>query len=130
MKDNRIKIISITLLLLFFIVGEVFGGSAHIAAAVDGQGQDANISQVAARAPYFVFFDTHGNFIEAVQNPAKDKSGGAGSAAAEFLAERGVKTVVAESFGSKMAQALSENHIEYFEKKGVAHVVVQTMYKK
>ncbi len=130
MKNSRIRIFSFTFLLLFILVGEVFAGPANIAVASDGQEQDANISQQAARASWFLFFDEQGVFLEAVQNPAKDLKGGAGGAAAEFLAKRGVKTVTAASFGSKMAAALNEYHIKYFEKEGVANVVVQEMLKE
>jgi len=130
MKDNRMKIFSLTFLLLLFVGSEVFAGPVNLAVASDGQEQDANICEQAARAPYFLFFDGHGVFLESVQNPAKDLKGGAGSSASEFLAERGVKTVIAGSFGDKMRQALQEYHIEYLEKKGITSVVVQEMLKK
>ena len=130
MKNNGIRILSFTFLLVFILVGEVFAGSATIAVAADGGKQDSNISQQAARASWFLFFDEQGVFLEATQNPAKDLKGGAGGSAAEFLDKRGVKIVTAASFGDKMAAALDGYHIKYIEKEGVADIVVREILKE
>ncbi len=123
---------SIVSLFLFFFLGLAIIASADsmkIAVATSGPVKDAIISQRAARTPFFLFFDGKGNFIEALENPFCDQSRNAGPRAAMFLADKGVKLVIAGSIGSKMGQALRDYQIEYKEGTGVAYDVVQSIIK-
>ena len=121
---------SIVNLVLFIFFGLAISASADsmkIAVATTGSEKDAAISQQAGRAPFFLFFDDRGNFLETVENPSRDQSRNAGPNAALFLADKGVTLVIAGNFGRKMKQALRDYQIEYIEKTGVSDNVVQTI---
>ena len=120
-------IVNLFLFLLFALTTEVAADSMKIAVATTGPEKDAAISQQAARAPFFLFFNDKGNFLEAVENPSRDRSRNAGPNAALFLADKGVTLVIAGNIGNKMGQALRDDQIEYIEKTGVAYDVVQTI---
>lgn len=81
-------------------------GPASVAVAAEGSTPAAMISAVAARSPYFLFFDEKGDLVEAVANPYLQVSGGAGPQVVEFLAAKGIKTIFAGEFGAKMAGAM------------------------
>ncbi|PXF55459.1 MAG: hypothetical protein C4B58_14860 [Deltaproteobacteria bacterium] len=119
-------IVNLFLFLLFALTTEVAADSMKIAVATTGPEKDAAISQQAARAPFFLFFNDKGNFLEAVENPSRDRSRNAGPNAALFLADKGVTLVIAGNIGNKMGQALRDDQIEYIEKTGVGYDVVQT----
>lgn len=103
---------------------------ARIAVAADGQAPSSQVSAVAARCPYFLLFDAKGTLIEAVANPHQDAPGGAGSQAAEFLAEKGVTVVIAGAFGQKMVGAMRARGMRYLEFKGSAAEAVKLVLEK
>jgi predicted Fe-Mo cluster-binding NifX family protein len=88
------------------------------AIASQGRSADGAVAHKAGRAPFYLFFGEDGHLLEVVQNPAKDAGRGAGSRAAEFLADAGVTLVVAGAFGPRMAQPLDRKHIDRFEVSG------------
>ena len=110
----KILMISVTIVLMFQpqLMGEE---KVVIAVASDGETLKAAVSDVAARCPYFLIVDNKGTLLEAVENPYKDNKGGAGAAAANFLAEKNVTIVIAGNFGNKMKDALETNEIAFFE---------------
>ncbi len=129
MKTQRMHSI-IPVLFLFFLVGLAISASADsmkIAVAATGPEKTATISKLAGRSPFFLFFDGKGNFLEAVENPSKDLSGGAGRSTASLIAKKGATLIIAGDIGHKMKQALKEYQIEHTEKTGVAHDVVKTI---
>lgn len=63
------------------------------------------------RTPYFIKFDLDQGHWEALQNPAVSQSGGAGVAAAQFLADQGADIVVSGRFGPNAHQALKAANI-------------------
>ncbi|MBU2539038.1 MAG: hypothetical protein KKH22_11430 [Proteobacteria bacterium] len=81
-------------------------GPASIAVAAENSTPAAMISAVAARSPYFLFFDEKGDLVEAVANPHLQVPGGAGPQVVEFLAAKGIKTIIAGEFGAKMVGAM------------------------
>ncbi len=83
------------------------------------------VSQVAGRCPYFIFIDSTGTILEAVENPYKSGGGSAGVSAANFLAEKKVSHVVAEKFGSKMKNVLQTKNITWFEWEGTVEEAAQ-----
>jgi predicted Fe-Mo cluster-binding NifX family protein len=87
----------------------------RIAVASDGNTPASAVSPVAARSAYYLIFDGKGAFVEALSNPHKSAGGGAGTLAVDFLAGKGVTTVIAGAFGDKMVAAMKA--------KGMAHVV-------
>jgi predicted Fe-Mo cluster-binding NifX family protein len=81
--------------------------------------ENSEISERAARAPFFLIFENE-KIIDAIKNPFSFGGGGAGFAAAKLLADKKVKIVVAGKAGLNFASALSEKGIELKEKKGKA----------
>ena len=120
-------IVNLFLFIFFGLATEASADSMKIAVATTCPEKDSAISQQAGRTPFFLFFNDKGNFLEAVENPSRDRSRNAGPTAALFLADKEVTLVIAGNFGSKMEQALKEYQIEYTEKTGVAYDVVQTI---
>ncbi|MEA1991040.1 MAG: NifB/NifX family molybdenum-iron cluster-binding protein [Thermodesulfobacteriota bacterium] len=127
MKIRSTPTIIVSLFLLFALATEASADSMKIAVAATGPEKDAAISQQAGRTPFFLFFNDKGNFLEALENPSRDKSRNAGPNAALFLADKGVTLVIAGNIGNKMGQALEEHHIQYVKKTGVAYSAVQTI---
>jgi predicted Fe-Mo cluster-binding NifX family protein len=120
----RILIVSMTLVLLFqpHVMGEE---KVIIAVASEGETLKANVSQTAARCPYFLIVDSEGKLLEAVENPYKDIRGGAGVSAANFLAGKNATIIVAGNCGDKMKGALGEEKIAYFEFEGIAEDAIK-----
>jgi len=120
-------IVNLVLFIFFGLAISASADSMKIAVATTGPEKDAAISQQAGRTPFFLFFNDKGNFLEAVENPSRDRSRNAGPNAALFLADKGVTLVIAGNIGNKMEQALRDDQIEYIEKTGAAYDVVQTI---
>ncbi len=124
-----------TLIVLFFILisgaaGLCSAQDMKIAVAANAPESMAPISEVAARAPYFLFFDGQGNLLETMANPGADRSSGAGSSTADLLHEKKVTVFVAGRVGERMKNALKWYHIEIIEQTGVAHDMVRSFIKK
>jgi len=120
-------IVNLVLFLFFGLATVASADSMIIAVATTGPEKTAAISEQAGRSPFFLFFDDKGNFLEAVENPSKDLSGGAGRSAASLIKKKGATLIIASDFGYKMVQALRDYQIEHKEKTGVAHDAVQTI---
>jgi predicted Fe-Mo cluster-binding NifX family protein len=88
----------------------------------------AAVGSQAGRSPFFLLFDKQGAFLEAVKNPYKD-SANAGISALDLLASRGVKVLVAESFGPRIVEVMREKGIRPVEFKGSAKDAVQNILK-
>jgi len=112
----------ISLLFLFFLTGSAMAGEEQLKIAVASEGEEiaSEISKVAARAPYFLFFDKQNNLLETIKNPYNNASGGAGPKAADFLAEKNVTLVIAGQFGRKMLKTLHSHEIKNVEFQGRA----------
>ena len=100
-----------------------------IAVAANGKSAQASVSNIAAKCPYYLIFNNKGELIEVVDNPYRDASRGAGPLAANFLAQRGIITVIAGNFGSKMVNTLENKSITHFEFKGIADNAVKKVLK-
>jgi predicted Fe-Mo cluster-binding NifX family protein len=110
---KRICLLIVTV--LFVMSGVAFAGQEKIAVAANGESPAALVSSQAGPAPFILFFDADGKFIEALANPGKD-----GLAVASFLAEKGAKTVVAEGFGPKIVEVMKGKGIKAVSFKGSA----------
>lgn len=88
---------------VFTFAGE--GKTERIAVAASGNTPPASVSAQAGRAPFFLFFDRQGTFIEAVGNPYKD-AGSAGISTVDFLAAKGVTVLVAEGYGPRIVEVM------------------------
>ena len=89
-----------------------------IAVVSAGQAITDPVGNVAARSPYFLIFDGQGELIEVLENPHRETGGGAGPLVAELMAERGVSTMVAGSFGTNIKASLEEKGVNYLEFSG------------
>ncbi len=103
--------------------------SRLIAVSVDEKTQPANVSSQAARCKYYVIFDSEGKLMDVIDNPYKDTGGSAGPSAVNFLSNKGVTIVVAESFGGKMINAMKSKGIEFYEFSGKADAAVREVLK-
>ena len=89
-----------------------------IAVAADSKTAKASVSNMAAKCPYYHIFNNKGELIEVIDNPYRDIRRNAGPLAANFLVQRDIDIIVAESFGSKMIDALRNSGKTHFEFKG------------
>ncbi len=116
---KRMIFISLAILLLCpVIVNSAELEKMKIAVAADSKTAEASVSNRAARCSYYHIFNNKGELIEVIDNPYRDTSGGAGPSAAKFLAQKDIDIIVAESFGSKMIDALRNSGKTHFEFKG------------
>ncbi len=103
---------------------------AKYAVASNGAAKEANISDQAARAPFYLLFDRSGNLLEALRNPFSDTAGRAAPQAAQFLAEAGVTTLIAERFGHKLVSELISKEIGHLESKGSVESAIKSLASK
>ncbi|MFN3921731.1 MAG: NifB/NifX family molybdenum-iron cluster-binding protein [Caldimicrobium sp.] len=96
-----------------------------IAVASDGKSITSNVGTLAGRSPYFFIFDSSGKLVEIVDNPYRDVRSGAGVSVVSFLTQKGVKTLVAGTFGVRMLSAMKAKDIKYIEFKGSVHEAVK-----
>ncbi len=88
-----------------------------IAVGSIGKDEESEVSQVGARAPYFLIFE-NSKLIETIKNPFAVGGGGAGFGVAKMLADKGVNMIIAGRFGPNMEFALKQKNIEYKSETG------------
>ena len=123
---KRISFLSLTM--LFLVSAITYVGQedvVKIAVASNNKNTTSNVGAMAGRSPYYLIFDSTGKLIEVIENPYKDARGGAGPSTANFLAEKGVTIVIAETFGGKMINAMKSKGMTHFEFKGIANDAVK-----
>ena len=96
-----------------------------IAIAAVGDSVTSEISTMAGRAPYYLFFDMNGCFLKSLENPSLNLRGGARFGVIDLLEKESVKTVIAGNFGDKMKNLLMTHKIECYEYTGAAQVIVK-----
>ena len=127
---KRMIIISLAILFLWpVMVNAAELENMKIAVAADNKTAKASVSNMAAKCPYYHIFNNKGKLIEVIDNPYMDASRGAGPLAAKFLVQRGIDIIVAESFGSKMIDALRNKGKTHFEFKGLVDDAVKRVLK-
>jgi predicted Fe-Mo cluster-binding NifX family protein len=87
------------------------------AVAAEGSAVDSPVSDMGARAPYYLLFE-EGKSKEAIQNPFVIGGGGAAFSVAHLLAERGVTRFISGDIGPNMRDALAEKGITYKQAAG------------
>lgn len=117
---HNIHRIILSFFLLLFLSKPVLAQNDEFIIVVAAEGTEitSQISKVAARAPYFLFFDKQNNLLQVEANPYGSAAGGAGPKAALFLAEKKINLIIAEQFGHKMLDALKQHTIETVERGG------------
>jgi predicted Fe-Mo cluster-binding NifX family protein len=103
--------------------------SDNIAVAATGKSETSKISDKAGRAPYFLIFDSNGDLIKSIKNPALGKKGGASSIVTNLLKKESVKILIANKFGDKMENNLKASKIDYQKQTGIAKEVIEKFIK-
>ena len=122
------KISFLSLTMLFLVSAVTYAGQevvVKIAVASNNKNTTYNVTAMAGRSPYYIMFDSTGKLAEVIKNPYKNARGGAGPSTANFLAEKGVTIVIAETFGGKMINAMKSKGMTYFKFKGIANDAVK-----
>ncbi len=83
-----------------------------VAVSAEGNSLDSLIDLRFGRCNYFMLFHPGSHQVQFIENPGREASGGAGPAAAQLLADHGVRKVVSGDFGPKAADALRAIHME------------------
>jgi predicted Fe-Mo cluster-binding NifX family protein len=86
----------------------------RIAITSSGADLDEPTSPIFGRCSVFVFVDPDTAEFEPMENPAHAAPGGAGTQAAQFVAERGAEAVVTGRMGPNALQVLQAAHIPVF----------------
>ena len=89
----------------------------RIAIASNGKDENAKVSKVSGRAPYYLIFED-GKLTKAIKNPFRI-GGGAGFGVAEMLSDEKVEIVVSGKFGTNMVNALKSKRMRYRELSGM-----------
>ena len=119
------------LIAVFLITSPVYAAdTGKIAVAAEGKAATAEVSRVAARSPYFLFFDWDGKLLESVENPYKAARRRAGTAVVPFLAQKAATFVVAGKFGENMIRAMKAKGIEYLEFQGNAEAAFKKVLEE
>ena len=96
-----------------------------IAVTAQGTGLDSFVDPRLGRCRYFLFIDTDALSVEAADNEARAAAGGAGTQAAQFLAERGVKAVITGAVGPNAGEVLKRAGIPAYRGAGTVGSVVE-----
>ncbi len=126
MKMKKIILASVGMWLLLVSVGACAEQGGKIAVATEGDTPAAKVSSQAGFRPFFLLFDQQGTLLEAMKNPAQTGGMGSGTAVMDFLANRGVKVIVAEGFGSRIVQYITSKGMKQVEYKGNAADAVKS----
>jgi predicted Fe-Mo cluster-binding NifX family protein len=85
-----------------------------LAITVGEQGNNPNLERRFGRCEYFLIVDTETNERAILSNPSTSARGGAGTQAAQFLAENDVEAVISGNFGPNAFTALDAAGIHMF----------------
>jgi predicted Fe-Mo cluster-binding NifX family protein len=100
-----------------------------IALATIKNNLSSSISLQAGRAPYFLIINEQGELLETIKNPFAVGGGGAGTAVAKMLADKGVDLVVAAKLGPNMVAGLEERGVKFKEAQGAVEEVTKDILK-
>lgn len=89
-----------------------------IAIGSEGKTSEDLVSDVCGRATYFQIYENK-KLIEVVKNPFKIGGGGAGSAVAKMLLDKGVEKIICGKLGDNMIEWLNDKKVPYKELKGM-----------
>lgn len=78
---------------------------------------DTPFSERFARCDYFIIYNTENNEWNAIENPAKDATGGAGTKVVQFLSENNITSVITGHYGPNAFKALKIASIKAYEAK-------------
>lgn len=126
---KKIILATVGIWLLLVSVGACAEQAGKIAVAAEDNTPAAQVSRQAGFCPFLLVFDRDGSFIEAIKNPAQSggMAQGGGKAVVDFLADRGVKVMVAEVFGNTIMEYMKSKGIRPVTFKGNAAEAVKTI---
>lgn len=101
-----------------------------VAVASEDREPSGTIGRFAGRSPYFLIFDFKGRFIDIIKNPYSTESEGIGRRVAGLLAASQVSLFVAEQFGQKIIDALTDKNVKYLELSGPIEEAIKTVFGK
>ena len=99
-----------------------------IAVSSTGKNLTDNISEVFARCPYFIIAEIENQEIkkfEAIKNESENQMGGAGISAAQLMAEKNIKAVIAKNVGPRALDVLNQFKIGIYVGDGTIEKVLQ-----
>lgn len=99
----------------------------RIAVAATGESLDSAVCDRFGRCPFFLIVESDAMTFEAILNPASTVIGGAGPAAVQGLASRGVEVAIAGEFGPKAQHALELAGIRGVKATGTAREAVASV---
>ena len=92
-----------------------------IAISSSGKDVDGDVSNVFGRCPYFIIATIENNELKDynyVKNEAMNQRGGAGTAAAQLIAEEDAKAVISTNIGPHAYDVLERLEIQMYKAKG------------
>jgi len=90
-----------------------------IGVASEGDNENAQVSMVSGRAPYYLIFDNE-KLVEVIKNPFAIGGGGAGFGVGQMLANKGVEVVVSGRFGPNVSSFLQSKGIKIVEMSNIS----------
>jgi predicted Fe-Mo cluster-binding NifX family protein len=94
-----------------------------VAITSTGNTLESKLDERFGRCAYFVIYDTESKATEFIPNPHKDVESGAGPAAVQLVASRGVSKIVAGEFGMKIKSLLDSLKIQMIVFKKPEHKI-------
>ncbi len=85
-----------------------------IAVTSEGKTLDSEVDPRFGRAQYIIIINTENDKIEVLDNSAKLVRGGAGTQAAQFLSENGVKVLITGNVGPNAIRGLNAGKIDVY----------------
>jgi predicted Fe-Mo cluster-binding NifX family protein len=104
-----------------------------IAISAKGKNLEDTISEVFARAPYFIIAEIENGKIksfEAIENEAGGRAGGAGIFAAKMMAEKNVKALITKNIGPRAFEVLKQFNIEVYQGEGEIKKAIEEFIQK
>ena len=103
-----------------------------IAIASSGKNLDSSVDPRFGRCPYYLIVDSETDKFEMMENTAGRGFRGVGVSAAQMVANKGVKVVIAGNFGPNAVNVLTAGGIKIFTTSNLSLTVKQALeqYKK
>ncbi len=95
--------------------------------SASGKDMDARVDTAFGRTPYFQIIDTESMAREVIENPAAAGGQGAGIAAAQLMADKGVQAILTGVVGPNASDALRACNITVFEGASAADTVQEAL---
>ena len=99
-----------------------------IAISSTGKELTDNVSEVFARCPYFIIAEIENEKIqktEVIENKIADQLGQAGISAAQLMAEKDIKAVIAKNIGPRALDVLDQFKIDVYAGGGTIEKALQ-----